>query len=301
MFKKLAMAISLIASCLLSLTTNAAQIILDDVIVQGSQCTGMDCDDGEVFNADLLRLKENNTRIRFHDTSAANLLGQSWNINANRPANGGRELFDIGVKSLPENSILLSDGSYDSYPCPTFTAEINAPIPTTGKVPVGEPVQKPVQTGYDASTTTVLIVYTCEDVLVFTEKSVIGFGIPDADFITIGIDSAVVDNAVSVGQPGLERKLVNVAAGLAETSVLITQTINEFSLTTDQSDQVTQVSQQLDLIDSQLDSLEGLIVNLESAESLTDGSGSINGLFLIIAFLTTWRLRKCLNPGRCCS
>lgn len=291
MFKKLAMAISLIASCLLSLTTNAAQIILDDLIVQGSQCIGFDCVDGEVFSADLLRLKENNTRIRFHDTSAADLLGQSWSINANRSNNGGKELFDIGVKSLTEDSVLLSDGTYDSYACPT--PDPLDPFLITGIVPVGEAVQSVVLASSGE--------YICENIPAFTEKSVLGFGIPAADFVTIGVDSAVVDNAVSVGKPGLERKLVNVAAGLEETSVLITQAINSFSLTTDQSDQVAQITQQLDLIDSQLDSLEGLIVNLESAESLIGGSGSINGLFLMIASLTTWRLRKCFNPGRCCS
>lgn len=299
MFKKLAMAISLIASCLLSLTTNAAQIILDDLIVQGSQCTGTDCVNGEVFNTDLWRLKENNVRIRFHDTTAANLLGQSWNINANRSNKGGKSLFDIGVKSLTEDSFLISDGTYDSYACPTFSGpQGTSPIPT-GKVPVGEPVQNPVPTGFDASVTPALLIYTCEDVPAFTEKSVVGFGVPGGDFITIGVDSAVVDNAVSVGQPSLERKLVNVAAGLAETSVLITQTINNFSLITDQPDQVAQIIQQLDLIDSQLDSLEGLIVKLESTEIATSSSGSINGLLLMIAFLTTWRLRKRLNLDGC--
>ncbi|MGN6517942.1 MAG: hypothetical protein ACTHK2_00775, partial [Dokdonella sp.] len=46
------------------------QVIPDDLIVQGSQCVGFDCVDNETFGFDTLRLKENNTRIVFFDTSA---------------------------------------------------------------------------------------------------------------------------------------------------------------------------------------------------------------------------------------
>ena len=45
------------------------QVILDDLIVDGSGCVGFDCVNGESFGFDTLRLKENNTRIKFQDTS----------------------------------------------------------------------------------------------------------------------------------------------------------------------------------------------------------------------------------------
>src|SRR4030095_15025023 len=38
-------------------------VIADDLIVQGSACVGLDCVNGEVFNFDTIRTKENNTRI----------------------------------------------------------------------------------------------------------------------------------------------------------------------------------------------------------------------------------------------
>ena len=61
----------------LSMISNARadQVILDDLIVQGSTCTGFDCVNNEVFGLDSLRLKENNLRIKFEDISPAPLPG----------------------------------------------------------------------------------------------------------------------------------------------------------------------------------------------------------------------------------
>src|SRR5206468_5349512 len=65
-------------------------VIPDDLIVQGSACVGLDCVNGEVFNFDTIRLKENNTRIGFMDTSsAAGFPTNDWTIRANDSANGG--------------------------------------------------------------------------------------------------------------------------------------------------------------------------------------------------------------------
>src|SRR5207302_1637829 len=47
------------------------QVIADDLIVQGSECLGLDCVVNESFGFDTLRLKENNTRIKFQDTSTS--------------------------------------------------------------------------------------------------------------------------------------------------------------------------------------------------------------------------------------
>ena len=49
----------------------ADQVILDDLIVDGSACIGFDCVNGESFGFDTLRLKENNLRIKFQDTSSS--------------------------------------------------------------------------------------------------------------------------------------------------------------------------------------------------------------------------------------
>jgi hypothetical protein len=65
-------------------------VIADDLIVQGSACVGLDCVNGEVFNFDTIRVKENNTRISFNDTSvSAGFPTNDWTIRANSSASGG--------------------------------------------------------------------------------------------------------------------------------------------------------------------------------------------------------------------
>jgi len=65
-------------------------VIPDDLIVQGSACVGLDCVNNESFSFDTIRLKENNTRISFNDTStAAGFPTNDWTIRANSSASGG--------------------------------------------------------------------------------------------------------------------------------------------------------------------------------------------------------------------
>lgn len=76
---------------------NKDQVILDDLIVSGgSACIGFDCVNGESFGFDTLRLKENNLRIKFQDTSSsASFPSNDWQITANDSSNGGQEKFSI--------------------------------------------------------------------------------------------------------------------------------------------------------------------------------------------------------------
>jgi hypothetical protein len=72
------------------------QVIADDLIVQGSECLGLDCVNNENFGFDTLRLKENNTRIQFNDTSTSTgFPNHSWYLVANDSASGGANKFSI--------------------------------------------------------------------------------------------------------------------------------------------------------------------------------------------------------------
>ncbi|MCP4219401.1 MAG: hypothetical protein GY765_32500, partial [bacterium] len=72
------------------------QVILDDLIVDGSICVGQDCTSGESFGFDTIRLKENNLRIKFQDTSSSSSFpSNDWQITANDSANGGANKFSI--------------------------------------------------------------------------------------------------------------------------------------------------------------------------------------------------------------
>jgi hypothetical protein len=72
------------------------QVIPDDLIVQGSACVGLDCVNNESFGFDTIRLKENNTRIKFDDTSvSAGFPANDWQLTANDSASGGSSKFSI--------------------------------------------------------------------------------------------------------------------------------------------------------------------------------------------------------------
>ena len=72
------------------------QVIPDDLIVQGSLCVGLDCVNNESFGFDTIRLKENNTRIKFDDTSvSAGFPANDWQLTANDSASGGSSKFSI--------------------------------------------------------------------------------------------------------------------------------------------------------------------------------------------------------------
>jgi hypothetical protein len=72
------------------------QQFLDDVIVVGSICIGQDCNNGENFGFDTQRLKENNLRIHFDDTSnSASFPSNDWRISINDSSNGGASYFAV--------------------------------------------------------------------------------------------------------------------------------------------------------------------------------------------------------------
>lgn len=91
-----------------SLAFRPDDVIADDLIVQGSACVGLDCVNGEVFNFDTIRMKENNTRISFTDTStSAGFPAEDWTIRANSSASGGGNFLafvDRGTSSTGDES-----------------------------------------------------------------------------------------------------------------------------------------------------------------------------------------------------
>ena len=72
------------------------QVFVDDVIVDGSICVGQDCVNGENFGFDTIRLKENNLRLKFQDTSnSGSFPSNDWEITINDSNNGGANYFAI--------------------------------------------------------------------------------------------------------------------------------------------------------------------------------------------------------------
>jgi hypothetical protein len=84
------------------------QVIADDLIVQGSACVGLDCVNNESFGFDTIRMKENNTRISFVDTSTGTgFPTNDWTIRANSNLSGGASFLafvDRGANSPGDES-----------------------------------------------------------------------------------------------------------------------------------------------------------------------------------------------------
>jgi hypothetical protein len=94
-------------------------VIPDDLIVQGSACVGLDCVNGEVFGFDTVRLKENNTRIQFDDTStSAGFPTNNWQIRANSSASGGDSFLGF-----------VDQGSTGNSETGTIVLQVNAGAP----------------------------------------------------------------------------------------------------------------------------------------------------------------------------
>jgi hypothetical protein len=103
----------------MSLRAAPDDVIPDDLIVQGSACVGLDCVNGEVFGFDTIRLKENNTRLQFDDTStSAGFPTNNWQIRANSSASGGDSFLGF-----------VDQGSTGNSETGTIVLQVNAGAP----------------------------------------------------------------------------------------------------------------------------------------------------------------------------
>lgn len=96
MFRAIASIVVGVSVFLSASGVQADEVISDDLSVQNSACVGVDCIDGELYDFDSLKIKENNTRLLFQDTSnSASFPTRDWRLVANDSENGGRDHFSI--------------------------------------------------------------------------------------------------------------------------------------------------------------------------------------------------------------
>jgi hypothetical protein len=88
-----------------SLRPSVETFFADDVSAAGGLCGGADCTNAEVYGLATAKLKENNTRLKFEDTSASvGFATTDWQLSANDTFSGGLNKFyveDLTAVTVP--------------------------------------------------------------------------------------------------------------------------------------------------------------------------------------------------------
>jgi hypothetical protein len=202
-------------------------VVNDDLIIDGSACIGFDCVNGESFGFDTIRLKENNLRIKFDDTSvAASFPRNDWQLTANDSANGGASKFSIDDISggrtpftveagSPSHSLYVDDGGRLGLGTSTPSTEIHA---IDGDTPTLR-LQQDGTSGFAPQTWDVAGNETNFFIRDVTNGSTLPFRIrPGASTSSVFIDS---DDQVGIGTASPDARLHVNTKGAGEDNFLI--------------------------------------------------------------------------------
>ena len=268
----------------------ADEIIEEHLIVDKGMCVGLDCVNGEDVIPGELRLKENNARIRLHNTDIAkeqgveNVFGESWYLEANDSANGGPSYFDFQVKSIVKDN-LLSDGTATAFNCDDIAVNKYDPnnLPTAGLVPQGGEIFIPqlIPTSCEFNGGFICL-HQCvaNDQLRHSRARVLTFGSqagdqPFADSVAIGFNpdfnARPEKQVVALGHNDLKRQLVHLADAIEQTDLVNLRGL-KFQRVEAMLAQIVQLNAQLDNIENRIDEYEESIttrINLGAQGSTT--------------------------------
>jgi hypothetical protein len=90
----------------------ANTLFADDVSAQGGVCAGADCTAAEAYGIASAKLKENNTRLKFEDTSAsAGFATTDWQLSANDTFSGGANKFFVEDLTAVTSPLVIEGGT----------------------------------------------------------------------------------------------------------------------------------------------------------------------------------------------
>jgi Chaperone of endosialidase len=107
--------------------TGANPFYSDDVSAQGGVCAGFDCTSTESYGLASAKLKENNTRLKFEDTSGAGFASSDWQLSANDTFSGGANKFFVEDLTAATVPLLIEGGT------PTNALYVDS----TGRIGIG--------------------------------------------------------------------------------------------------------------------------------------------------------------------
>lgn len=230
-------------------TGSADQVVNDDLIVQGNLCVGFDCVDGENFNADTVKLKENNLRISFIDTTAARAPTERWQVSANASNNGGDSYLAIETAIDTINPV-ISDGTLAGFDSAGTFYGCFPPL-SLPCVPAGQAL-------FDAAGNPVT-----QTVINTTNGLKVAAGADGG--VAVGEGATTSPGTVSVGAPGSERRLVHVADGSDAHDAVTLGQMYSF-------DPLAEFNQQLDAVNSHFD---GQVSAAEELEDSLEGAAAV--------------------------
>ncbi|SIS55996.1 hypothetical protein SAMN05421686_102309 [Thalassolituus maritimus] len=290
----------------------AIEPVAENYIVTGSFCTGRDCVSSESFvrgsgHPDYAaKLKENNLRLAFVDTTAAvdhredfadeyavagNYYypyewGNSWWLTANDSSNGGRNMFAFQRGATTSRSA-LSNGSAIDYEC--VVTGMSGPFPiveatAVGTIPAGEPAEYEsldlgayLTDGTERCANVVMqsAQAVTEDVVVLGRKATRDFA-PPADPSDPEPPVTDIREVPSFVTLGTGAEVVDEAVSLGNPAALrrlsnLAEAVNELDLITRTQLRKLPLDAQykaVALVSEQLDALESRIADLESAKSV---------------------------------
>lgn len=295
---------ALLATAFWATAAAADTVIDDDLIVIGSACLGADCFNDLPFGDDQLVFRENNTRISFGSY-------QQFRLTANSTSFGGPEEFRIDsfrtVIFLTDEAAIMAAGTFN-LPGATVRADGSLIVPITS--PISGLLSFP--SVFEESATTV----SSGQTLIFppgsfTETSPGVFnlvsGTPvtstspsggvngevasgavslvafsdDGNMVTLGIGSAGVAGAVSVGGATVPRQITGVADAVADDDVInLGQLTAAFSNPVlDLTDQIQSEASRLDGVSATTAAMSALQPNprAQAPLSISLGLGTYEG------------------------
>lgn len=108
-------------------------VVADDQIIQGSACVGFDCVNNEIFGFSTMKLKENNLRITFDDTSTGSFPSNDWELATNDSNSGGASYFEVRdvTNSTAPFRVQAQAPSFSLYVSPTGNVGVGTNNPQT--------------------------------------------------------------------------------------------------------------------------------------------------------------------------
>lgn len=253
-------------------SSNADQIRADDMVVQGNLCIGVDCVNDEDFSNRVLKLKENNLRIRWYDSTATaggpvrqtfdgtyvdGEVGESWRLDANQSSNGGDSGLYISQMSVVDYPV-YSDGSAPDYDCDGTSGN---PRPIIGTIPEGDPAEDPSQ---------------CLPYREFLQLNVLAMNGNLNGGVSLGTGAEITDGEVSLGNADLKRRLVHVARAIADSDVLIKEQLDQ-GLFQAQQIRLNEIEALITMAENELEVLEQEVSTSGSGGGSNGSSGSGGG------------------------